>query len=120
MHSQQAPLPLIRAARPAARRLGVALLLLGWLLGVALALEHRVAHGSGAAHGEPHALGGSHQDDEPVCRLADHAGLGDTLPSLPWAPAAPALAAAEQAAAPTCPDPSAAWRCYEARAPPRG
>lgn len=120
MRSQQAPFRPFRAARPAAQRLGVALLLLGWLLGVALALEHRVAHGHAEAHGEPHALGDPHQGDEPGCRLADHAGLGDTLPSAPWAPAGSSLGETVYPAAPGSPDPWSPGCCYQARAPPRG
>jgi hypothetical protein len=120
MHSQQAPLRLVQAARPATRRLVVTLLLLGWLLGVALALEHRVAHGPGAAHGDVHTLGGPHHDDEPGCRLADHAGLGDTLPSTPPAVCGPTAAAVVQGTALGCVGPRGPTHCYEARAPPRG
>jgi len=120
MYSQQAPLWLVRAARPATRRLLLALLLLGWLLGVALALEHRVAHGPGVAHGDEHTLGGPHHDDDPGCRLADHAGLGDTLPSTPPAVCGPTAAAVVHGTAPGSVGPRAPRHGYEARAPPRG
>jgi hypothetical protein len=150
MRSQKAAAP---PTLSAVSRGAVVLLVLAWLLGVTLALQHRLGHAAEVAghgplkhgplnhgqvrhgeaghghavlargergNGEPHLVGGLHDDDDGTCRLVDQAGLGEALPS------APALLAALTTARPPAPPrpaswPAAApWRPYEARAPPRG
>jgi|JI8StandDraft_2_1071088.scaffolds.fasta_scaffold103533_2 hypothetical protein len=115
MHSQK-DRPDFRRLR--VRRLGLAALLLGWLLGLALALEHRFAH-DGLGHGhEPHLVGGHHPEGDAQCQLVDQAGVGDTLPSVGVAVAvAPKAGLAVDAAVAAAPWPLPAC-AYEARAPP--
>lgn len=104
--------------RGRARRLAVAALLLGWLLGLALALEHRFLHLGPGGGPEPHLVGGHHHDGDARCQLVDQAGLGDTLlPALrPLAPLQHRGGAVcvAVAATPRATPPGA----YEARAPP--
>lgn len=116
MHSQEARLPLSR--RQVRRAAVVAWLLLGWLLGLALALEHRVAHGGVGDGHEHHLVGGHHQDGDLQCQLVDQAGLGDTLPAPPVAVAGPMQAGTAVAAAVAAAPPALPARAYEARAPP--
>lgn len=101
-----------------ARRVVAAALLLGWLLGLALALDHRVAHGGvGHAH-EPHLVGGHHDEGDLQCQLVDQAGLGDTLPTLRLTLAGP-LKAGLAVVVPVAAAPQVLPALpYEARAPP--
>ena len=116
MHSQEDSPHLNR--RQARRAAGAALLLLGWLLGLALALEHRVAHGGvGPAH-EPHLVGGHHDEGDLQCQLVDQAGLGDTLPALRFTVAGPLEAGLAVVAAAAAAPPMLLALAYEARAPP--
>jgi hypothetical protein len=145
MRSQKASAP---PTLSAASRGAVVLLVLAWLLGLTLALQHRMGHaaevadhgpvqhgqagpghaghdhagreGAGLGNEEPHLVGGLHDDDDGTCHLVDQAGLGEALPSAPAL-----LAALTTARQPAPPRPAswpeaAPWRPYEARAPPRG
>lgn len=117
MRSQEALSCPRRAPR---RRVLLALLMLGWLIGLALALQHRIGHAGGHGAEETHALGGEHHDGDGTCVLADQAGLGEALPNAAAVLPASAIAAAPALRPPTPRPVAAPWRPYEARAPPPG